>query len=276
MARTILVWRYGAAPNYTFAKLFDYEAPPAADAVIVDKITEATQEIRQERKTPGHYGPMKVSFAVPAGKARYWDLVVPDFTNGIDPMGVHFYAGDVDSGDEIVAGKLLAGAVGTVIQDAAQDATVVKVRSQIGVLAPTLKGGVLDEGFYASFGTENSTADAINTADPTADFDNPAPELKEYRIKRIATPTVVGGGYEDVDLTFLTGLAAPVTAGTSANLVVRFVPEILEVTKGQLYGLGLETLSAGNFPPNSRVRLGFRNVVGGASKTVRAVLAALY
>lgn len=282
MSQMLFRYRYlktgDTAPNYTYEWKLDSETPPA-DAVIVEAVGGESIEIKQERKTNGHYWPLPMVFDVPVAKARYKDLVVPDYTNGLDVLGAHFDAADSDSGDELACGKLIVGKVGALVGGGGAGSTTVTIRSTKGILAPTKLGGVLDEGFYLSFGAEASAADAnglIGGNEPTGDLVNPDQELKEYEIKRIGSPVDVSGVADDVAITLFSALTGTVAPGTDANLVVRFIKQVIPITKGNRYDLGLETFISGNMPANKRFRIGYRNAVGVLSKTIRTYIPALY
>lgn len=277
MARTIHRWRYGTAPNYSYAWLLSTEAAPAADAVIVEKITEGTVEIRQERKTSGHYVAKPILIAdVPAsGGVRYTDLIIPDYTNGLDLLSAHVDTSQFTTGDEIVCGKVIIGPIGQLAAPAAQNDTVITLASVLGVLRPTALGGALDEGFCLAIGTDTATAASINGGPPTGNFLNPDQELKEYEIKRIAAEQDIGGGNATCQVTLFTGLAAGHSAGATVNLVCPFIKDYVQVTQGGMLNLGGETITAGNVPAGKTIRFGYRNN-GGSQKTIRAMFGMMY
>ena len=250
----------------------------ASNDVIV--ANEPNIVIKQERKTVGHYKMLPINLTVPAASTRYADRVVPDYTRGLDWLSSLFDgSGVVETGDEIVCGKLLVGQIAAVAADAAQDATTVVLAGPATVLKPTTDGGALDEGLFLSFGTENTTAAGINAAPPTATngrtFSNPDQELREYEIKRIGTPTPIGGGNVTVAITLFTGLAAAVTAGTAANLVSNAIPEPLMMSAGERLDIGGQAVTSGNMPSGSKIRVGFTNN-GAGSKTICGKLIVLY
>jgi len=249
-------------------------------SIVPVSLKDGATYIKQERKTVGHYNlrPLKIE-GIAAGATKYKDVVVPDLTRGWDWLNVHFNANDADSGDMLVAGKLLGGQIGSVAAPASSGATTIMVASQPGVLVSTEKGGAIDEGFYLSFGVEASTADAINAIGGgppgSGTLDNPEGELREYQIKRIGAETPIGGGLVMVAITLFTPLAADVAPGTNANLVVRGIPEPIEVTKGDNVNVGGDAFTSGNLPAGTRVRFGYKNT-GNASKTVRGVWTVFY
>src|SRR3990167_10904087 len=105
---------------------------------------ETKTEIIQQRETAGHYCLLPLVIPnIPPGEARYKDYVVPDFTNGVDWLNYHFYAGDADSGDKIATGKLLLGQVGQLAAPAAQGSTQIVVAAPTGVLRSFFDDGVL-------------------------------------------------------------------------------------------------------------------------------------
>lgn len=268
MGRRILQYRYGTSP-YTYVWLLDTEAPPAGDAVIVDSVDGNLTEIKQERKTPGHYHLKPVVFDIPAGKTRYKDLVIPDYTNGMDVLSCQFPTDDLESGDEIVAGKFLIGTVGQLAAPAAQGDTVVTVASVLGVLKTTLLGGALDEGFMLSFGVDDALDTDLNAEPPTK------AELPTFEIKRLGSETPVGGGNAVCAVTLFTGLDGAKAAGTPVNLIVAFIKEPVPIVKNGILSIGSETLTAANCPANKTLRVGFKNN-GAAQKTMRGFLGMLY
>lgn len=224
--------------------------------------------LSQERNTPGHYRPVPITIAdVPAGETRFADYVVPDLTHGVDWSNVRVFTSELDTGDEIVAGKLLAGQIGVLAADAAQGATEVSVVAPSGVLMPTALGGVIDEGFFVSLGNEASTAEALNAGD--------SDELAEIEIKRIGQQQDVGGGNSLVQISLFTPIGEAAVAGTPVNLVVRVVTQPIVLVKGYPLDIGGTVLTAGNLPPNRRVRFGFKNN-GVGTKTVRSIFEVLY
>jgi len=268
MARTIVKWRYGTAPDYSYVWLLSTDPPPAAEAVVVDRINEAAVSIKQDQGTNAHYSIRPIDFSVPASSTRYKDWIAPDFSQGIDILQINFHAADIESGDEIVAGKMMIGQVGQMAAAATTGATVVTVAAPTGVLRPTALGGVIDEGFYLSFGTDDVTDEGLNAGTQT--------ELTEYEVKRIGNETEVGGGNSTVQITLLSGLLADISQGTAANLVVRFVHDSVQTTKGGVYRFGEETESGGNLPANRRIRMGFKNNSSTDAKEIRAELSVLY
>jgi len=231
--------------------------------------------IQQQRGSNGHYRILPLSFSVPAASARYKDFVVPDYTNGMDFMSFHVHCGDFDSGDEIVAGKLIAGKIGSVGVGAATGDVEVLIASTSGILQPTAEGGKIDEGYYLSFGSETST-DATVNADTSGDVSNPNSELREYEIKRIGAETPIGGGNSIVPITLFSPLAADISAGTAANLVIRVAQTAIPVVKGDILDVGMEYLQAGNVPPGRRLRVGFRNSSATEAKEFRGTFRMLY
>lgn len=268
MSRRILQYRHGTPP-YSYVWLLDTEAPPAGDAVIVDSVNENLSEIKQERKTPGHYVLTPLVIVVPAGKTRFKDWVVPDYTNGMDVLSCKFPTSGLEDGDEIAAGKILIGVVGQLAADAAQGATSITVASVEGVLRTTLLGGALDEGFMLSFGTDDAADTDLNAEPPTKT------EKPTVEIKRLGTETPVGGGNAVCTLTLFTGLPDALTAGTPVNLIVAFVKDPVPISQNGVIDFGGETLTAANVPAGKRLRVGFKNN-GAASKTIRAMMATLY
>lgn len=260
----IYQWRYGNPPVLVWA-----EESPDPDAVIVGSIDDNLMEIKQERKTPGHYVLTPLTFAIPAGKTRYKDWVVPDFTNGMDILSCKFPTNNLEDGDEIIAGKILLGAIGQVAADAAQGATQITVASNEGVLKTTLLGGALDEGFMLSFGTDDATDADLNAEPPTKD------EKPMVEIKRLGSETPVGGGNAVCTLTLFTGLPDDVPAGTAVNLIVAFVKAAVPISNDGVVDFGGETLTAANVPAGRRLRVGFKNN-GAVDKTIRALMATLY
>jgi hypothetical protein len=239
----------------------------------VDLVKEVI--LRQERLTPGHYTPKSLSFTIPPNEFRYKDIVIPDYTNGMDILSAMFDSSQVDTGDEICCGKVIIGKIGVLAAPASAGDSVVIVASTAGVLRSTLQDGALDEGFNLSFGVEASTDSAINSGPPTGNPLNPDQELKEYEIKRIGAETDAGGGTYTCAVTLFSTLASSVAAGTDVNIVAPFIKEPIPITKNGMINLGGETLTAGNIPANKRIRFGYKNN-GAAEKTIRAVLGMLY
>lgn len=264
MARTIYLWRYGTPPVEEWA-----EHSPAPGAVIVDSIVDSLVEVKQERKTPGHYHLKPIYFDVPVGKTRYKDLVIPDYTNGMDILSCQFPTEDMESGDEIVAGKFLIGPIGQLAAPAAQGDTVVTVASTLGVLKTTRLGGALDEGFLLSFGVDDALDTDLNAEPPTKT------ELPMFEIKRLGTETPVGGGNATCQITLFTGLDQAKSAGDPVNLIVAFVKESIPIVKNGTISVGGETLTAANCPANKRLRVGFKNN-GANAKNIRGFLGMLY
>lgn len=256
----------------------DYETNWAAQA---NSELKKELEMKQERKSNGHYWLKSLVIPnVPAGGTRYVDWIVPDFSKGVDWLNYHFDAADADSGDQIACGKLMVGQVGALAQDVAQGATRLTAAAPIGVLRPTMQGGALDEGFYISLGNDAVTDTEINAGTPpgTGSLANPQPELTEYMIQRISAPTTIGGGNEMVTLTLFTALATATTANTPLNLVIRGIPEPIQVTKGAVYDVGGRVFAAGNIPAGRRVRYGYQDsrAPGGSPKTIRATIDMMY
>lgn len=248
--------------------------PNRAHCVPVVVRDEVKTRVQQSRGTSGHYKPLPVVFAVPSGKVRYKDVTVPGLSAGIDWMDLDFLAADVTSGDKIVMGKGFMGVVGQVAANAAQGATSVLVASTPGVLAPTSRGGVLDEGFFLSFGAESTTDSDLNTAADAADPGddrNPAAELPEYMVLRLSDQDE--NGVAQIQLA--QPLADAITAGAFVNLIVRVVDEPVEITKGKHYHFGAQALEAGSLPAGAKLRFGFRNE-SDHDETVRAELHTLY
>lgn len=268
MGRRILQYRYGTPP-YSYVWLLDTEAPPAGDAVVVDSVDGNLIEIKQERKTTGHYVLTPLVISVPVGKTRYADWVVPDYTNGMDILSCKFPTNNLEDGDEIVAGKILLGKIGATAADAVAGDTTIKVASIEGVLRTTLLGGALDEGFMLSFGTDDATDDDLNAEPPTKD------EKPMVEIKRLGTEQKLGGGAAMVELTLFSGLPADVAAGTAVNLIVAFVKDPVPLSTNGVIDFGGETLTAANLPAGKRLRVGFMNK-GTVDKTIRAMMATLY
>lgn len=227
--------------------------------------------IRQQRKTNGHYLYQPICFDVAPNKATYFDYVVKDFTHGVDWLSTVLNCRDLDSGDKIVTAKAFGGTFGGL---AAVDGNVVTLASPTGyLLSPTAQGGILDEGYYLSFGEETSTVEELNEATIT-DYANPSPEKKEYQIKRIGSAIIAGDGSGTVEVT-LFSTPSGITPGDAVNLVMRAVDEALEVTEGDVIDVGGQALTSGNIPGNKRLRFGYYNSTG-VTKRVRARLALLY
>jgi hypothetical protein len=241
-------------------------------------LTQPVQVVQQQ-KTPGHYNmiPLVVG-PIPAGETKYADYVVPNFTAGLDWHNAHFYAGEADSGDEIAAAKLILGQIASAAAPASQGDTTIVLVGYPQVLKPTSQGGAIDEGFYLSFGVENSSADSINTGDPTANgrsIANPNGELAEYRIKRIGLPNPIGNGLVTVTIELLSALEENVAQNTNANLVIRGIPDPIPLTKGDTVNIGGDVLTAGNMPAGSILRYGYFNN-GSSPKTIRGIFTVLY
>lgn len=266
MARTIVQWRYGTAPSYTYVWLLSTDPAPAQDATIVDRVESGSVEIKQDQGTNAHYGAIQIAFDVPANSTRYKDWTSPDLTLGVDILQVNFNTSELSTGDKIVAGKCMIGQIAQVAVAASTGATVVTLAAPSGLLRATALGGVIDEGFYLSFGTDNVTDETLNTG---------GSELAEYRIKRIGTETPVGGGVSTCEITLLSALQADVAQGASANLVCRFVQEPIEIVAGGDYHFGEETEKGGNLPAGRRIRTGYQNTSGSAVR-VRGDLSYLY
>jgi len=213
-----------------------------------------------------------------AGETKYADYVVPDLTFGLDWHNAHFYAGEADSGDQIAAAKLLVGKIAVVAAPAAEGATTIVLAGYPQVLKSASQGGAIDEGFYLSFGTEDSAAATINEGDPIANdrtIDNPNGELVEYRVKRIGTQTPLGGGLVSVTIELMSALVADVAQNADANLVIRGLPVPLPVTKGDTVNIGGDVLTAGNMPAGAILRYGYQNN-GASPKTIRGIFTVLY
>jgi len=274
--RALFQYRYLKAgdvlPNYSFEWRLAADGPPAGTEIaIVDQASETLTEIKQSRKTNGHYWPFGLEMDIPASKTRYKDFVIPDYTNGIDFMGAHFTTKGWGSNDEVVAGKLMVGQIGQLAAPAALGATQVLVATTAqGLLKPTLLGGAIDEGFNLSFGVDDVLDSDLN-ADPVV-----KPELPEFEIKRVGAEQDAGGGVYLCQMTLFTGLDAAKAAGLPVNLVVPFVKSPFKPGDGGRMGLGLETFVAGNCPPSRRVRFGVKNVNPATALELRAVLAFLY
>lgn len=272
--RGFICWRWGS-PAQTRWVPDDEPAPdPSAEPVNYRSLMEFSA--RQEDKSNGHYGAYPLCFDVPAGKTRYIDFPVPDYTRGLDLLQIHWPANDWEMGDLIVTGKLMAGQIGQLASDAAQGATVVTVASTLGVLKPTSLGGSLDEGFFLSFGDDIVTDANINAADPTINLINPSPELPELEIKRLGVETDIGGGNGTCSITLFSGLPSAIAAGTPVNLVVRFIRGSLEIATGDVIDMGVETLKSGNLPGLRRGRFGAKNTSASTNKRVRARLSMMY
>lgn len=283
---------YAMAPNYglrcmieTAGDIADFDAnvkPTAvsagseAEVVGLSRVPFNDVSIKQQRSTPGHYKLVPLVIAdIPVGQVRYNDYVVPDYTHGLDWLNAHFYAGEIDSGDQIATAKLIGPKIGGLAAQALTGATSVAVVSTPGVLVPTARGGALDEGFCLTFGTENSTAVAINSAPPSGSIVNPDQELREYEIKRIGLETPVGGGLVAVTIELFEALATDYAAGLDVNLIVRAMSEPIPLTSGDSINIGGDVFESGNMPPNSRVRFGFKNN-GASPKTIRGMFTVLY
>jgi len=236
--------------------------------------------VNQQAKSNGHYRVIPLSIlGIEPSATMYADYVVPDYPRGLDWHNAHLYCGDADSGDQIAVAKLLLGQVGSLAAPNNPGDTVVTVTGPASVLAPTASGGKLDEGFYLSFGVESSSATEINAVSGgppgTGTPSNPEGELTEYEIYSIGAQTPIGGGNVTVPVTLLVGLAAALTAGTNANLVIRALPDPLPITKGDTINIGGDVLTTGNLPTGSTVRHGYQNN-GAAVKNVRGFMTALY
>ena len=254
----------------------DTPSPPVAQPVTVDN--DPGVVVQQQSKSNGHYRAVPLLLlGIAPGATQYSEIVVQDYPKGMDWHNAHFYAGDSDSGDVIAGAKMLVGKISVLAAAAASGDTVVVVAGPAGVLKTMALGGALDEGFYLSFGTEQSTAAVINAANPpgTGTLSNPQGELTEYEIYSFGAQTPIGGGNVIVQITLLTALVADLTQGMDVNLVVRGIPEPIPITKGDTINIGGDVLTAGNMPAGSKLRYGYQNN-GPGVKNIRGVLTALY
>ena len=240
---------------------------------IIDTLEESSIEIRQHAKSSNHFQVIPVEFTVGGNTTQYKDIITPDYTKGWDPLSISHYASLATTGDQVVTAKILIGKIGSVASAVTAGATEVTLASSKGILLPMILGGVLDEGFYLSFGVENST-DAELNAGITGDPVNPDEELKEYEIKRIGSEVDAGGGTFTNTITVFGTLPA-IAANLDANLVTRWVRSPISLISGQLIKWGSETLKGGNVPANKRTRFGYKNI-GGTVLTIRGSLSVLY
>lgn len=274
--RALFQYRYlkagDVAPNYTLEWRLDTDATPAGtEIVIVDQVSEAVVEIKQQRKTNGHYWPIGLEMDIPANKTKYKDFVVPDYTNGLDFLGANFTTKGWGQNDEVVAGKLMIGQIGQLAAPAAGGATQVLVATTAeGLLKPTLLGGAIDEGFNLSFGVDDILDSDLN-AEPVV-----KPELPEFEIKRVGAETSGGPGVYLCQVTLFTGLDGAKAAGAPVNLVVPFVKSPFKPGADGRMQLGLETFVAGNCPPNRRIRFGVKNADLATALELRAILAMMF
>jgi hypothetical protein len=270
---------YGTHPAGGLIAAHDNTPTPLPVQPVVVKAT-APVVVQQQQRSNGHYRILPlVILNIAAGMTKYNEIVVQDYPNGMDWHNAHFFTGDSDSGDQIATAKLLVGKIAVVGQPAAQGDTKVTLVGPAYVLNTTALGGALDEGFYLSFGTENSDLATINGVQGgppgTGDLSNPEGELREYEIYTVGTPTPIGGGNVAVEITLFSALAAEVGQGVDANLVSRGVPEPLPLTKGDRIDIGGDVLSSGNMPAGSKLRFGYQNN-GQATKSMRGHLTVLY
>lgn len=271
MDRKAVQYRYlkqgEVPPNFTYEwRLATDPAPTGTDVTIVDTVSEESVSIKQDQGTNAHYGAIQIAFDVPTSATRYKDWTAPDLTLGVDILQVNFSASELSTGDRIVAGKCMIGQIAQVAVAASTGATSITLAAPTGMLCPTALGGVIDEGFYFSFGTDNVTDETLNQG---------GSELAEYRIKRIGNETEIGGGVSTCEITLLTALLADVAQGAAANLVCRFIQEPIEVVAGNNYSFGEETEKGGNLPAGRRIRTGYENNSGSAVR-VRGDLSYLY
>jgi hypothetical protein len=221
---------------------------------------ETAIEVRQYVKSNRHYRLYNLVFTAVGGVAavtRKNFFTSPAYTNGVDILLAAFRVLAVHVGDRILAAKALIGQVGTVIA-ADSGAKTVTVRSTKGVLAGTVKGGVIDEGHQVSFGAET--------------FSESSP-LDEFEIKRIGDPTPVTATVEDVVLTLFTFPASMPTPGQACNLAVNFVGSPLKLTDMETLELGRETIGGSNLPAGRVMQLTWeRNNVADAEVNVRLAI----
>jgi len=272
MARKLYRWRTGTDPNYTYTWAAD---PPATDAVAVDVVDESLQVIKQHDLSSARYQMVPVIFDIPALSTRYHDTTVPDYTTGWDIRYAEIPANALTTGDLLVTGKGMVGKIGAIAVPASIGATQVTVVSTFGVLRQHSLGGVVDEGVFLSFGTESSTAAAINATDPSANLINPSPELPEYEVKRISAETDIGDGLGITTFTLFSALADDVAPNDDVNLVVRFIRDGIEITTGEFFTIGDEVLGSTNLPAGRIVRVGYKNTSISAAR-VRGRLVVLY
>lgn len=267
---------HGTHPAGGLIALAD-NSPPSNPVRVVNSLSVA---IQQQQKSNGHYRVVPLTLlAIGSGATKYNDFVVQDYPKGLDWHNAHFYAGDSDSGDQIVMAKLLIGKIAALAAPATQGDTIVTLAGPASILKPTAQGGVIDEGFFLSFGTEASSAAAVNSVaggpPGTGTLSNPETELREYEIYSIGTVTPIGSGNVSVPVTLFAALAAGLAGGLDANLTIRAVPDPIPITKNDTINIGGDVLTAGNMPAGSKLRYGYQNN-GQATKNIRAYLTTLY
>ena len=264
--RTIYKWRKSDSSEVWAT------TSPEAGAIIVDQITEKALRIKQNKKTPGHIRRIPITFDATANdpdKITYFDYTVPDLSNGIDLVGADFLLKGATDGDEIACAKVIIRGVGSVGANAPAAQADIDIQSALGKLVPTLQEGILDEGFYMTFGTDATTDAGLNAETET--------ELEEHEIKRIGAESDIGGGFGQATITMFSNFSAQVDAGLNVNLVLSFIPSSspIEIHEGEKVTIGQETFDGANLPAGAIIRLGYKNT-GPSDYRVRGSLMALY